>query len=103
MFKVKLHHEAETELLNLPALVSAKMVRMLEKLEINPQALREPYCKPIGNGMFEVRTMGSDIARGLWVYQTGNQIFVLSIFIKKTSKTPRPEIELAWRRIKEML
>jgi phage-related protein len=47
--------------------------------------------------------MGGDIARGLWVYQTGQNIFVLRIFIKKTPKTPPAEIDLAWRRLEDMI
>lgn len=103
MFNVKLHDEAGNELEALPAEIAAKMLRLLEKLEISPRSLREPHCKPLGNGLFEVRTMGGDIARGLWVYQTGQNIFVLRIFIKKTPKTPPAEIDLAWRRLEDMI
>lgn len=103
MFSVELHGEAATELEALPGAIAAKMVRLLEKLEANPRSLREPHCKPLGNGLFEIRTMGGDIARGLWVYQTGQKIFVLRIFIKKTAKTPLVEMELAWRRLEEMI
>ncbi|WP_158784168.1 type II toxin-antitoxin system RelE/ParE family toxin [Pantoea sp. BAV 3049] len=102
MFTVRFHEEAETELDELPPVIGAKMLKLLEKLEQNPQALREPHCKPIGNGLFELTTKGGDIARGLWVYQSGKRIFVLRIFIKKTPKTPRPEIDLAWRRLEDM-
>ncbi|EAT7031679.1 type II toxin-antitoxin system RelE/ParE family toxin [Salmonella enterica] len=42
------------------------------------------------------------MARGLWVYQSGERIFLLRIFIKKTSKTPSSEIEQAFRRLEEM-
>ncbi|MGC0864908.1 type II toxin-antitoxin system RelE/ParE family toxin [Pantoea agglomerans] len=103
MFTVKFHDDAGDELEVLPADIAAKMVRLLEKLQENPCSLREPHCKPLGNGLFEVRTMGGDIARGLWVYQTGKNIFVLRIFMKKTSKTPLAEINLAFRRLEEML
>ncbi|PHP91792.1 type II toxin-antitoxin system RelE/ParE family toxin [Pantoea agglomerans] len=103
MFTVKFHDDAGDELEALPADIAAKMVRLLEKLQENPRSLRGPHCKPLGNGLFEVRTMGGDIARGLWVYQTGKNIFVLRIFIKKTSKTPLAEIDLAFRRLEEML
>lgn len=102
MFTVIFHDEAESELFKLPAPVRVKMVRLLKKLQANPRLLREPDTKPLGNGLFEVRTMGSDIARGLWVYQTGERIFLLRIFIKKTNKTPVNEIELAFRRLEEM-
>ncbi|MNE42229.1 hypothetical protein D3C80_1363430 [compost metagenome] len=47
--------------------------------------------------------MGKDIARGMWVYQKGERIFMLRIFIKKTPKTPRNEIDLAMQRLEEMI
>lgn len=102
MFRVIFHDEAESELFALPAPVRVKMVRLLKKLEANPRLLREPYTKLLVNGLFELRTMGSDIARGGWVYQTGERIFLLRIFIKKTNKAPINEIELAFRRLEEM-
>lgn len=102
MFTVIFHDEAETELLALPAPTRAKMTRLLKKLEVDPRLLREPDTKPLGGGLFEIRTMGTDIARGLWVYQVGERIFLLRIFIKKSQKTPSGEIDLAFRRLEEM-
>ena len=102
MFTVIFHNEAEAELCELPVHIRVKMTRLLQKLEANPRLLREPDTKPLGDGLFEVRTMGTDIARGLWVYQSGERIFLLRIFIKKSNKTPRNEIELAFRRLEEM-
>jgi phage-related protein len=102
MFTVIFHDEAELELMALPAQIRAKMVRLLQKLESDPRQLREPDTKPLGDGLFEIRTMGSDIARGLWVYQSGQRIFLLRIFIKKTNKTPAGEMAQAWARLKEM-
>jgi phage-related protein len=102
VFTVIFHNEAEAELFELPVPIRVKMTRLLQKLEANPRLLREPDTKPLGDGLFEVRTMGTDIARGLWVYQSGERIFLLRIFIKKSTKTPRNEIELAFRRLEEM-
>lgn len=56
----------------------------------------------LGDGLFEIRTMGSDIARGIWVYQSVQRIFMLRIFIKKNNKIPAGEMALAWARLKEM-
>lgn len=78
------------------------MVRQLQKLEASPQALRELDTKPVGNGLFEIRAKASELARGLWIYQAGKKIYVLRIFIKKTSKTPPDEIALAWSILEEM-
>lgn len=83
MFTVIFHDEAEKEFVALPVNVRAKMSRILAKLEANPRQLREPDTKPLGNGLFEIRTMGTDIARGLWVYQSGERIFFVENFHKK--------------------
>lgn len=103
MFEVIYHDEAEAELKGLPLTVRVKFDRLIEKLEADPRALREPHAKPIGSGMYEVRTMGTDISRRLWVYQAGQKIYMLRIFIKKSQKTPKFEIETAWHRLEEML
>jgi phage-related protein len=102
MFTVIFHNDAEMELLTLPTAVRAKITRLLKKLEANPWLLREPDTKYLGDGLFEIRSMGTEIARGLWVYQKGERIFLLRIFIKKSQKTPRSEIDLAFRRLEEM-
>jgi len=102
LFTVIFHEEAEIELVALPVAIRAKMTRLLQKLEANPRLLREPDTKPLGDGLFEIRTMGTDIARGLWVYQSGERIFLLRVFIKKSQKTPSSEIALAFRRLEEM-
>ncbi|MNC10965.1 hypothetical protein D3C75_586480 [compost metagenome] len=102
MFTVIIHTEAEKELKALPTPVQAKMTRLLKKLEISPWLLREPDSQYLGDGLFEIRTMGTDIARGLWVYQKGEHIFLLRIFIKKSQKTPSGELNLAFHRLEEM-
>lgn len=75
MFTVIFHDEAESELFKLPAPVRVKMVRLLKKLEANPRLLREPDTKPLGNGLFEIRTMGSDIARVYGYIRLGSVYF----------------------------
>nr|QTX14449.1 Toxin HigB [Klebsiella pneumoniae] len=74
------------------------------KLEANPRQLREPDTKPLGNGLFEIRTMGADIARGIWVYQSGERIFFYfgSLSKKSPKKRPPAEIDQALRRLEEM-
>ena len=42
----------------------AKTLRTIDLLEVNGSLLREPYSKPLENGIFELRTkQGSDITR----------------------------------------
>ncbi|PHI32262.1 type II toxin-antitoxin system RelE/ParE family toxin [Budvicia aquatica] len=103
MFNVILHDEVPDEISSLSPVVKAKMIRLIDKLEMNATALREPDSKPLRDGLFELRTMGTDIARGLYVYQKGKNIYLLRVFIKKTQKTPSGEITLAFERLEEML
>jgi len=61
-----------------------------------------PLCRPIGDGLWEVRTSlpSNRIARALFCVVRG-QIVVLHGFIKKTQKTPDDELALARKRKKE--
>lgn len=61
-----------------------------------------PVCKPLGAGLYEVRTrLDNRIARVLFcVY--GERMVLLHGFIKKTQKTPNADKDLALKRKKEM-
>ena len=99
MFTVYYHPDALKEASRLPVVTRAKFDRLVKKLEQDPRLLREPDTKPLGNGLFELRTQGKDIARGLWVYQRGNLIIMLRVFVKKSQKISRSELDMAWSRL----
>ncbi len=87
---------AKEFLLSLDYDMRAKMVRLLELLQKNGPALREPYSKELGDGIFELRArVGSDISRLLYFYDEGKLVLLTNGFIKKTQKTPKNQIELA--------
>lgn len=62
-----------------------------------------PVCQPMGKGLYEVRSRISDgrIARVLFCFYEG-RIVLLHGFIKKTQKTPKPDMDLALNRRKQM-
>lgn len=67
-------------------------------MEAKGPELREPYSKPLGDGIFEIRVkLGSDITRVLYFFVIGKKIILTNGFTKKTQKTPVPEIERAKR------
>jgi len=103
MFSVVYHPEAREETTALPVKIRVKFDRLIGKLEYDARLLREPDTKPLGDGLFEIRTMGTDIARGIWVYHKANTIIMLRVFIKKSQKTPAKEINLARKRLAEVL
>jgi len=62
-----------------------------------------PMCKPLGGGLYEVRSnlRNATIARVFFCIQ-GNSMVFLHAFIKKSQKTPGKELELALKRLKEV-
>lgn len=63
-----------------------------------------PLCRSLGDGIWEVRSSlpSRRIARILFFVHEG-RIGIVNGFIKKTMKTPPDEIELARKRMKEMI
>jgi phage-related protein len=61
-----------------------------------------PLCRPLGDGLWEVRTSLSSgrIARVAFCV-LGASVVVLSGFVRKTQKTPPEEIALARKRMNE--
>jgi phage-related protein len=60
-----------------------------------------PVCRPLGQGLHEVRTtLDNRIARVLFGI-AGNEMVLLHGFIKKSQKTPKAELELARNRWKK--
>lgn len=62
-----------------------------------------PMCRQLDNKLYEVRSNISDkrIARVIFTV-IGEYMILLNGFVKKTQKTPRNEIELALKRVKEI-
>jgi phage-related protein len=59
-----------------------------------------PVCKPLGHGLYEVRTtLKNRIARVLFGI-VGDEMVLLHGFIKKSQVTPKDDLELARKRLK---
>lgn len=87
---------AQEFIMTLEPAMRAKTLWVIQMLEQNGNALREPYTKSIGNGIFEVRAkVGSDITRVLYFFVVGQKIILTNGFVKKTQKTPKNQIALA--------
>jgi phage-related protein len=93
----------DAELGALPADIRAKFLHIAEMLEaFGPFQVREPYVKPLGEKLFEIRMKGKDgIGRAIYMAAPGQRLVVLHAFMKKTSKTPRSAIRTALGRAKE--
>lgn len=82
---------------DLPAEDRRTLGRNLRLLEMG-WPIGMPLCKPLGSGLWEVRSRlsGNRIARVIFCASQGSMI-LLHAFIKKTQKTPQSELDLAWR------
>lgn len=62
-----------------------------------------PTCRPLGNGLWEIRSNLSDgkIARVIFFMKNGAMV-LLHGFVKKTQKTPLQDIDLAEKRRKDI-
>lgn len=76
--------------------------RDIQKVEFG-WPLGMPYCRSLGNGLWEVRSDLSDgkIARVIFAV-VEEQMVLLHAFIKKTQKTPTNDLQLALKRMKEV-
>jgi phage-related protein len=68
------------------------------------ERVHEPHVKHLEERVWEMRMTGRDgIARALYVTAKGKRVVVVHVFVKKTQKTPRHDIELAQKRAKEVV
>ena len=71
--------------------------------ELGPQ-LRYPHTDHIEEGTFELRFKGTEgHVRVLFFFFHGKRIIFSHGFVKKTQKTPRNEIKIAQKRMKDFL
>lgn len=81
---------------SLDSKMRAKMLRTIQMLQTLGFDLREPYSKPLDDGIFELRAqVGNNISRVLYFFIVGQRVVLTNGFIKKTQKTPEREIEMA--------
>lgn len=103
-FEVEFYEDASGKqpakdfLLSLDTKMRAKMVNTISLLQENGYELREPYSKHLSEGIFELRAkVGSDITRVLYFFYVDRHIILTNGFVKKTQKTPPPELKRAMK------
>ncbi len=99
-----LNAAVDAELEALPADMRARFVRIAGMIEaLGLEKVGNPHVDHIEGALWEIRMKGADgIARALYVTAKGKRVVVVRVFVKKTQKTPRQEIELALKRAKDV-
>lgn len=103
MFTVDFYQGVEDAILEMPPKIQARMLKLLELMELHGANLGAPHTAPMGGGLFEVRAKAKEgIGRALFCYMKHERIYILHAFIKKTQKTPLRDLDLAKARLKEV-
>ena len=94
----------DEEIAALPADMRARLARISALIATaGLEHVREPHVKHIEGRLWEIRLEGQDgISRALYVTAREKRVVIVRVFIKKTQKTPRTEIEIALVRAKEV-
>jgi len=86
----------------LEAKSKSKIINTIDLLEIYGIKLGAPHVKKVtGTGFWELRILGGDNIRILYIAITGRVFLLLHGFIKKVQKTPKREIKTAVMRLKD--
>ncbi len=82
--------------------LKVKALRILMHVEeYGLQAVTSHMKKLSGTSLWEIRILGQESTRILFVTQVEKQIVLLHAFYKKTQKTPPRELSIALSRLKE--
>ncbi len=88
----------------IPSSARSKIIRNMALLEELGLSVREPYVKPLGDKLYEVRAKDPNgIYRVIYFAFTGKRFIMLHGFTKKTQKTPKKDLELAKKRMEEII
>lgn len=103
-WKITFYSErVEEETLRFPSGVLAHLLHILDLVEEFGPNLGKPHTAPIGKGLFEIRAKGNEgIGRSLFCTRKGKEIVILHSFVKKTQRTPKKELDIARKRMKEI-
>lgn len=95
--------EIQDWLSGLPTQIRASFARLADLLCEFGVDLRLPHSRAMGEGLFELRPKGQEgIARVFYCTLVGKRIVIIHGFIKKTQETPRKDLQIAIRRMKEV-
>src|SRR4051812_12972443 len=92
------------ELEALPLDMQARFRRIVELIQgYGLERVHEPHVKHLEGPLWEMRMKGKDgISRAVYVTARGSRVVVVRVFVKKTQKTHRREIDIALQRAQEV-
>jgi phage-related protein len=99
-----LNAAVDAEIEAVPADMRARLTRLSQLIEQHGlQALPRDSFDHLEDKLWELRIRGrAGIARAIYVTATGQRAVIVRVFVKKTQRTPRPELKLAHERARQV-
>jgi phage-related protein len=98
------NERVKKELFSWSDVLRAKLLRLFVLIQQEGADLGMPLTCSLGKGLFEIRVKTPQkIGRVFFCYVKRQEITILHSFIKKTQETPKKELEIAKKRLKEVL
>ena len=96
--------KVELKTLKFPTGILANFLHIAEMIEDLGPNLGKPYVGRLDSDLYEIRTKGKEgIGRSAYCVLKGKEIVILNSFIKKSQKTSKKDLDLAKKRMKEVL
>ncbi len=96
--------KVESQTLKFPAGILANFLHIAEMIEDLGLNLGKPYVGRLDAGLYEIRSKGKEgIGRSVYCMAKGKEIVILHSFIKNSQKVPKKDLDLAKKRMKEVL
>lgn len=92
----------EEFLSEIPSVARSIGDQVIEMLETGEIQSRPRHVDNLGDGVRELRWSYQNVQYRLTFAELDGRVWLLSGFIKKTEKTPRRELQLAKRRLREI-
>ena len=98
------NNDVEKKILSLPNGLLARYLRLTDLMLEFGSNLGMPHTRKIEDGLIELRIKSKEgIARVFYCTIIGKRIVMLHLFIKKSNKIPKKEIQIAKKRMRKVL
>ena len=103
-WNIKYYNDSvQKDIMALPPKIQARYIHLTERMLTIGANLGMPHTKAMGGGLFELRIKSVEgIGRVLYCTVVKKKIVMLHSFIKKSQKSPKKELEIAKKRMKEV-
>ena len=104
-WKITFYSEkVEADTLKFPVGILANFLHIAEMIEDLGPNLGKPYVGRLDSGLYEIRAKGKEgIGRSVYCMVKARELVILHSFIKKSQKTPKKDLDLSKKRMKEVL